>query len=196
VVKTQGRRGEVAVEVHSSIVDRFQAGMRLFALPSGSSGSSGESRREVEVEELWPHKEWLVLKFVGVDSISQAEELVGCELQVPGGERARLEVGWTYVSDLVGCTVLDHGREIGLIQDVQFGAGEAPLLVVVDGGGKKFDVPFAEAYLEGVDVALRQVRMKLPEGMLEISAPLTIEEKQEQARPQTGKREREKRPKK
>jgi 16S rRNA processing protein RimM len=182
VVKTQGRRGEVAVEVHSSIVERFQAGLRLFALPSVSSGSSGESRREVEVEELWPHKEWLVLKFVGVDSISQAEDLIGCELQVPGIQRAALEAGWTYVSDLVGCSVLDHGREIGRVEDVQFGAGEAPLLIVVDSGGKKFDVPFAEAYLEGVDVALRQVRMKLPDGMLEVNAPLTAEEKLGQTR--------------
>ena len=41
-----------------------------------------------------------------------------------------LEQGWNYVSDLVGCVVLDHGVEIGRIEDVQFGAGEAPLLIV------------------------------------------------------------------
>ncbi len=41
----------------------------------------------------------------------------------------------------------------------------------------ELDVPFAEAYLEGVDLPQRQVRMKLPEGMLEINAPLTAEEK-------------------
>ncbi len=41
-------------------------------------------------------------------------------------------------------------------------------------------MPFAEAYLEGVDTAQRQVRMNLPEGMLEINAPVTAEEKQEQ----------------
>jgi hypothetical protein len=34
--------------------------------------------------------------------------------------------------------------------------------------------------LEGVDIAQRQVRMNLPEGMLEINAPITAEEKQEQ----------------
>jgi 16S rRNA processing protein RimM len=76
--------------------------------------------------------------------------------------------------------VLDHGLEIGRIEDVQFGAGEAPLLIV-GAGGKKFDVPFAEAYLDAVDMSQRQVRMNLPEGMLEINAPMTAEEKQEQA---------------
>jgi 16S rRNA processing protein RimM len=175
VVKTQGRHGEVAAEVHSDVPDRFAEGMKLFAL-----SKSGDSRREVEIESLWPHKGLLVLKFVGVDSMSDAEALMGSELQVPRTERAELERGWNYVSDLVGCVVFDHGNEIGRIEDVQLGAGEAPLLIVAAAGGKKYDVPFAEAYLEGVDMPQRQVRMTLPEGMLEINSPLTAEEKKQQ----------------
>ncbi len=175
VVKTQGRHGEVAVEVHSDVPDRFAEGMKLLALEK-----SGEARRKLEVESLWPHKGLLVLKFCGVDLMSDAEELIGCELQVPSTDRAPLERGWNYVSDLVGCAVLDHGLEIGRIEDVQFGAGEAPLLIV-SAAGKKFDVPFADAFLEAVDMSQRQVRMNLPEGMLEINAPMTAEEKQEQA---------------
>lgn len=178
VIKTQGRHGEVAAEVHSDVPDRFVVGMKLFAL------GKDEARRELELEELWPHKGWLVLKFVGVDSISDAEPLVGSELQVPQQQRAELEQGWTYVSDLIGCTVFDHGREVGRIEDVQFGAGEAPLLIVAR-DGKKFDVPFAEAYLEGVDIARHEVRMQLPDGMLEINAPMTEEEKKQQ---DTGRR--------
>jgi 16S rRNA processing protein RimM len=179
VVKTQGRHGEVAAEMHSDVPGRFAAGMKLFALPKAQDLKAQESRRELEVEDLWPHKGLVVLKFRGVDSMNDAELLIGSELQIPSTERADLEPGWNYVSDLVGCTVLDHAREIGRIEDVQFGAGEAPLLIV-SSAGKKFDVPFAEAYLEGVDTAQRQVRMNLPEGMLEINAPVTAEEKQEQ----------------
>jgi len=176
VVKTQGRHGEVAAEVHSDVPDRFAEGMKLFAL-----GKTGESRREIEIEDFWPHKGLLVLKFAGIDSISDAELLIGSELQVPRAERAELESGWNYVSDLVGCAVLDHGKEIGRIEDVQCGAGEAPLLIVTS-GGKKLDVPFAEAYLDGVDLPNKQVRMKLPEGMLEINAPMTAEEKKQSSR--------------
>jgi 16S rRNA processing protein RimM len=186
VVKTQGRHGEVGAEMHSDVPGRFTAGMKLFALPGGRAAERvagaerlAEKRRELEVEDLWPHKGLIVLKFRGVDSMSDAELLIGSELQVPSAERADLEAGWNYVSDLIGCTVLDHAREIGRIEDVQFGAGEAPLLIVAN-AGKKFDVPFADAYLEEVDTAQRQVRMNLPEGMLEINAPLTAEEKQAQ----------------
>jgi len=174
VVKTQGRIGEVAAEIHSDVPERFAVGMKLWAL-----AKSGESRREVEIEELWPHKGLLVLKLVGIDSISDAEALIGSELQVPRADRAELEPGWNYVSDLVGCRVSDRGREIGRIEDVQLGAGEAPLLVVAGADGKKYDVPFAEACLEGVDLAGKQIWMRLPEGMLEINAPLTAEEKQQ-----------------
>jgi 16S rRNA processing protein RimM len=176
VVKTQGRRGEVASEILSDVPDRFAVGMKLLALPRNA-----ESRRELEVEELWPHKGLLVLKFAGVDSISEAETLVGCELQVPRGQRSELQAGWNYVSDLVGCTVLDHGREIGRLEDVQFGAGEAPLLIVRDAANRLLEVPFADAYLERVDVARKQILMKLPDGLLEVNAPLTADEKREQA---------------
>jgi 16S rRNA processing protein RimM len=174
VRKTQGRRGEVAVELHSDVPDRFRVGLRLFAL------AQDNTRRELKIEELWPHKHDLILKFVGVDSISDAEALIGCELQVPRSERARLEAGWNYVSDLIGCLVFDAGREIGKIEDVQFGTGEAPLLIV--GSVKmRFEIPYAEAYLKGVDLEHKQIDMQLPEGMLELNAPLTIEEKQQQA---------------
>jgi len=159
--------------LHTDVPDRFRQSMRLWALAKDGQ------RREVTVEDLWPHKSFLVLKFQGIETISEAEPLVGAELQLPRSERARLEPGWTYLSDLIGCTVFDGQREIGEIEDVQFGAGEAPLLVVRNkerGEEQKqraklpYEIPFAEAYLEKLDLERKQVRMKLPEGLLEVNA--------------------------
>ena len=173
VVKTQGRHGEVAVELHTDIPGRLHTGVRVFALDEAGD------RRELKIEDTWPHKGWLVLKFVGVDSISDAEVLVGNELQVPQSERAELESGAVYVSDLVGCVVFDRGREVGVVSDVRFGAGEAPLLVV--GSGKnEHEIPYAQVFLERVDLEHKRIEMNLPEGLLEVNAPLTAEEKQEQ----------------
>jgi 16S rRNA processing protein RimM len=180
VIKTQGRRGEVAVELHTDVPGRFRQGMRLWALAKDAQ------RRELTVEDLWPHKSFLVLKFQGIETISDAEPLLGAELQLPRSERAQLEPGWTYLSDLIGCTVFDGPREIGQIEDVQFGAGEAPLLVVRNRerceeekrqAKLPYEIPFAQAYLEKLDLELRQVRMKLPEGLLEVNSPLAKEEK-------------------
>jgi 16S rRNA processing protein RimM len=174
VIKTQGRRGEVAVELHTDVPDRFREGMQLWALMK-----SGE-RREAQIEDLWPHKGFLVLKFEGIDTISDAEQLAGAELQLPKSDRGKLEPGWTYLSDLIGCRVFDGEREIGPIEDVQFGAGEAPLLVVGGAAKLPYEIPFAEAYLEKVDLERKQVRMRLPEGLLEVNAPLTSKERQRQ----------------
>jgi 16S rRNA processing protein RimM len=140
--------------------------MRLWAL-----GKDGQ-RREVQLEDLWPHKGLLVLKFEGVETISDAELLVGAELQLPSSERAALEPGWTYLSDLIGCKVFDGEREVGPIEDVTFGAGEAPLLVVKSGAKLPYEIPFAQAYLEKVDLEGKQIRMRLPEGLLDVNAPL------------------------
>lgn len=180
VVKTQGRHGEVAAELHTDVPDRFRVGMQLSALLKNNE------RRDLKLEALWPHKSWLVLKFEGIETIDDAETLKGAELQVPQAERGQLESGWMYLSDLVGCTVFDNGREIGKVVDVEFGAGEAPLLVVEAGQQKReveqakkppYEIPFAEAYLEKVDIKRKEIRMRLPEGLLDVNAPLKKEEK-------------------
>lgn len=145
--------------------------MRLWALLKDGT------RREVRVEDFWPHKGLLVLKFEGMATISDGETLVGAELQLPRSERAELEPGWTYLSDLAGCKVFDGERELGPVVDVQFGAGEAPLLLVKGAAKLPYEIPFAEEYLVKVDLEQKQVRMRLPEGLLDVNAPLTEEEK-------------------
>ena len=144
--------------------------MRVFALADNGT------RHEQKIEDSWPHKGQVVLKFAGVTTISQAEELVGSELQVPAGERAPLEPGATYVSDLIGCALLDHGRPLGTVREVRFGAGEAPLLVL-GSGREELEIPFAQEFLAGIDLDDKRIQMTLPQGMLEVNAPLTEEEK-------------------
>ena len=67
---------------------------------------------------------------------------------------------------------------IGAVSDVQFGAGEAPLLVVK--GEREYLVPYAEEFLKRTDFERRRIEMELPEGLLEAQAPLSAEEKQRQ----------------
>jgi 16S rRNA processing protein RimM len=179
VAKTQGRRGEVAATLLTDFPELFATRRKLHALSEAGSTTPGVVlRRALDVEDHWFHKGMVVLKFQGVESISDAEKLIGSELQVPRSERAELGSDQFYVSDLVGCTVTDSGREIGRIDDVQFGSGEAPLLVVE--GEKQYLVPFAAAYIEKIALDEKRVAMKLPPGLLELDAPLSQEEKQRQ----------------
>jgi len=160
VTKTQGRIGEVAAALFTDFPERFADRKRLFAF------DPTHGRRELELESHWFHKGGVVLKFLGVDSISQAEELIGCEIQIPGSERVKLEGDLVYVSDLAGCTVFAAGREIGRIEDVQFGSGDAPLLVVK--GEREHLIPFATEFVEKLDLENKRLAMKLPEGLLDL----------------------------
>ena len=172
VIRTQGRKGEVSAILLTDFPERFDSRRRLFVLDMKGA------RRSMDLEDHWFHKGHVVLKFAGIDSISDGETLKGSEIQVPFSERAPLEEGEVYVSDLVGCMVYDGPREIGRIRDVQFGSGEAPLLVIT--GDKEYLVPFAAVYTERIDIEHKRVELKLPAGMLELDAPLNEEERKRQ----------------
>jgi 16S rRNA processing protein RimM len=173
VTKTQGRKGEVAATLFTNFPERFTSRKQLWGLDGKGQ------RHELELEEHWPHKGQVVMKFAGVDSISQAETLIGWEIQVPRSQRAQLEGDQVYVSDLMGCTVYDRGRAIGRVRGVQFGSGEAPLMVVQDEvqgnlaqESKEYLVPLAASYIEEISLEEKQVKMKLPDGLLDLDSPV------------------------
>ncbi len=176
----QGRRGEVMAELHTDFPQRFEERRQLSGLAANGT------RRELQVEEHWFHKGGVVLKFAGIESISDAELLAGLELQVPIEQRAELEAGTNYVSDVVGCEVwiqdTNGQRLLGTVREVQFGAGEAPLLVVRTKVGTEQEIllPYAEEFLKSADFQQRRIEMELPEGLLELDSPLSGEEKQRQ----------------
>lgn len=173
MARAQGRRGEVAADLHTDFPERFAERKRLSALlPDGS-------RRELALEEFWLHKGRVVLKFAGVDSIDAADALAGAELQIPAAERAPLPEGSAYVSDLVGSELYDAGRLVGKVRDVEGGAGEARLLIV-QAGKRELLIPFVAEFVKSFDVRGKRLEMALPAGMLELDAPLTEEEKREQ----------------
>ena len=58
-------------------------------------------------------------------------------------------------------------------------SGEAPLLVL-QSGSNEILLPFAAEFLQTFDVAGRCIEMTLPEGLLDLDAPLSGEEKQRQ----------------
>lgn len=175
----QGRRGEVMAELHTDFPQRFTERKKLWGL------APDNSRHELQLDEHWFHKGGVVLKFAGFDSISDAERLAGWEVQVPSEQRSQLEPGSAYVNEIVGSDVWvnDGQRFLGRVSNVQFGAGEAPLLVVqgpVCGIHQEVLVPFAAEYVKKFDTAGKRLDMELPEGLLDLDAPLSGEEKQRQ----------------
>jgi 16S rRNA processing protein RimM len=119
-----------------------------------------------EVERIWRHKDVLVFKFAGIDSISAAEALEGAEVSIPKEEREVLPEGEYYQSDLVGCQVLDakSGRLIGVVTDWQEYGGP-PLLEVRGENGQEILIPFAKSICVEIDPGAGRILVDLPEGL-------------------------------
>ena len=157
----QGRRGEVAAELLTDFPERFRPGA------SFQLWKEGQPRREACLEECWPHKGGIILKFAGVADISGAQQLAGWEVQVPYEERMPLPASAVYLSDLEGCTVVEKGEALGKVQRVETGTGTALLVVATERG--ELLVPFAEAICKRVDVAAKVVEVDLPEGLRDLN---------------------------
>jgi 16S rRNA processing protein RimM len=126
-----------------------------------------------ELTNHWLHKGGVVLHFAGIDSISAAEALKGLIVAIPGAQRAQLPDGEAYISDLIGCMLVDVASHepspVGAIEDVDRTAGPVPLLVVRGPRGEIL-VPYARSYLRRVDLAAKRVEMALPEGLADLNS--------------------------
>jgi 16S rRNA processing protein RimM len=155
--KTRGNRGEITALPLTSKPDRFQQLREVYLF------GSGERR---EIEEAWFHGNSLVLKFQGVDSISDAEKLSGAEVRIPLSQRAELDPGEFFQSDLVGCEVVERssGRRLGRVTNWDDSGG--PGLLVVDG---RLMIPFARAICVEIDPAAKRIAVELPEGLKDLN---------------------------
>ncbi|MGH9616475.1 MAG: ribosome maturation factor RimM [Acidobacteriaceae bacterium] len=179
LIRPQGRRGELIAEILTDFPERF-ADMRNAFLWRGD----GIPPAAITIEQSWLHKGKVVLKFAGVDTISAAEAMRGAEVVVPAAERMPLGLESVYISDLIGCEVLDtsgeddrDGRAVGKIRDVIQQNETTDLLIVRSKDGREHEIPFAKAYLARIDLEGRRVEMKLPAGLLEVNAPLSEDER-------------------
>ena len=155
--KTRGNRGEITALSLSSKPERYRALEEVYLFGSGE-------RREIET--TWFHDGTLIFKFRGVDSISDAELLSGLEVRIPLSERAPLEAGEFFQSDLIGCEVIERetGVRIGAVTDWDDGGGNG-LLVIDDA----LLIPFARAICVEIDPAAKRIAVNLPPGLKELN---------------------------
>ncbi len=125
----------------------------------------GALTRAAVVEQYWEHDGKPVLKFEGLDSISDSEAWAGADILVSESERARPEEGEFSYAELIGCVVVEAGREIGKVAGIEEGGGPLLLKVV---GEKEVLIPFAKAFCREIDVERKVIRVELPEGLLDL----------------------------
>ncbi len=155
--KTRGNRGEITALALSSKLERYQSLGEVYLFGAGD---------RYEVESAWFHDGTLVLKFRGVETISDAEKLVGAEVRVPENQRVALEPGEFFESDLVGCDVVERatGASLGRVAKLD-DAGGSGLLIVENG----LMIPFARSICVDIDPSARRITVELPAGLKDLN---------------------------
>lgn len=159
VARVHGLRGEVLVEVRTDDPDeRFAVGAVLATEPPERGPLTVESRR-------W-HQGRLLVRFVGVPDRNAAETLPGVRLVVEVESSDGLEDEF-YDHELEGLRVVDgDGDQVGTIAAVLHHTGQE-LLVVRRPTGEDVLVPFVAAIVTTVDLAVGQVVLDAPRGLLD-----------------------------
>ena len=188
ILRPRGNKGEVAAELLTDFPQRLTELREVFV----GDLAKGEPRR-VALQSCWlsqNHRGQAVLHFAGCASISEAEKFRGLDVLLPIEQRVVLPAGQYFITDLIGCSVFECGREaapvasspcamatapslLGGVTDVQFtgeGVSGTPLLVVDTRGGELM-IPLAEDICTRIDVAARRIEVVLPEGLREINRP-------------------------
>jgi 16S rRNA processing protein RimM len=176
LIRTQGRHGELIADILTDFPERFAERKRVWLLPPDAKAVP----REAEIERHWLHKNRIVLKFAGIDSISDATSLARYRVAILREQRAPLADDAVYVADLVGCHLIDEANgalDLGPVLDVERGTGEALDMLVLRSGAQELLIPFAKAYLVSLDLDARVLRMRLPAGLTAIDEPMTDEER-------------------
>jgi 16S rRNA processing protein RimM len=165
VRRARGIRGEVVIESLGSDPDRFQRGLRVYLAAPDEAGLG----REAVIADAWLHNAEIVVRFEGVETRNAAEALRGLELRIPESERPPLAEGEFYLSDLVGCSVVQlDGTVVGEVT-AWHDYGAVPLLEVRR-GTREILVPFTPAICRDVNLAERRIVAELPEGLEDLNA--------------------------
>jgi 16S rRNA processing protein RimM len=163
--KTRGNRGEITALALSSKPERYQALEEAWLFGGAGLPQGGLS---VRVESSWFHQGILILKFQGVETISDAERLTGAEVRVPMDQRTPLDKDEYFESDLVGSEIVDRrsGQVLGRVTAWQDAGGAG--LLVVDGD---WLIPFARSICVEIDPAAKRIAVELPEGLRDVNRP-------------------------
>lgn len=160
ITRTRGIRGEVVAEILTDFPERFAQTKRVFSV------SPKEQIGKLDLEEFWFHKNKVILKFVGIDSIEQAQGLVGCEICIHESEVVELSEDEFFDWQLIGCTVETvENEKIGEVTEIMRTA--ATEILVVQGEKKDYLIPFVGSICVEIDIENKLIRVDAPEGLLD-----------------------------
>jgi len=157
---TRGLQGEVKVLPLTDFPERF-SGMKEIWIDCGPKSGL------YKIQSCRRHKQLLLFKFAGVNTVEAASELVKGRLQVSEDQLFPLPEDTYYVFQLLGLEVEDEERgRLGQIKDIlQTGANDVYVVV-----GEKYGeilIPAIKEVVRGIDLPNRKIKVKLLPGLID-----------------------------
>ena len=158
ISSTHGIRGEVKVFPTTDDPARFKK-MKIVLL------DTGKELTELEVQSVKFFKQFVILKFRGIDNINDIEIYKGKSLLVPREDAVELEENEYYIADLIGMEVVTDEGEFGILRDVmETGANEVYIIDSKEHG--EVLIPAIRDCILDVDVENRRMKIRLMDGLI------------------------------
>ena len=121
-----------------------------------------------ELEKARIHKNFVIAKLVGIDSIEQAEKFKNTVVEVEKEALGELPEGVYYICDLLGCKVeTESGINLGTVDDV-IKTGSNDVYVLKDTKNKKpILIPVLPETILKVDIENKLIIVKLLKGLID-----------------------------
>ena len=158
---THGVRGEVKVYPTTDDPRRFRR-LKEVVL------DTGKEKMNLEIEGVKFFKQFVILKFKGLDNINDIEKYRQKSLYVTRKNAVRLQRDEYFIADLIGLKVQDEdGKELGTVKDViETGANDVYEVEMAD--GKSLLLPAIKQCILNVDVENGTMQVHVLEGLLDL----------------------------
>lgn len=163
VAKAWGLKGELKVQPYADSIETAAGIVTLYLRRAGGDLAEYAVERMRQSGPAW------IVRLRGVQTVEQAEQLIGCELLIPRSAAPTLPEGTYYHADLIGLRVVtEEGRALGRIAEIlETGAND---VYVVRGEGSEWLLPATREVVRRVDLAQGMMVVRLLEGMIEAEA--------------------------
>lgn len=161
ITSTHGVRGEVKVYPTTDDPRRFRR-LKEVVL------DTGRERLNLEIEGVKFFKQFVILKFKGLDNINDIEKYRQKSLYVTRKNAVRLQRDEYFIADLIGLKVQDEdGTELGTVKDViETGANDVYEVEMAD--GRSLLLPAIKQCILNVDVENGMMQVHVLEGLLDL----------------------------
>ena len=161
ITSTHGVRGEVKVYPTTDDPRRFRR-LKEVVL------DTGREKLNLEIEGVKFFKQFVILKFKGLDNINDIEKYRQKSLYVTRKNAVRLQRDEYFIADLIGLKVQDEdGTELGMVKDViETGANDVYEVEMAD--GRSLLLPAIKQCILNVDVENGMVQVHVLEGLLDL----------------------------